>query len=157
MSIFCCLNKGNCCEVEEMDPTTGFGAPLPVILSIRSNRQPPVSSPGNDRDGGGGGGRGHDRGYNHDHNIPLDSPSRSPPLFSTRRRSRHRAPHQYEQEGHRVTRRVADSSEFEHRPHQRMGPGCGLDPIPTRKVQYTGSSAGGGAARNPGQPFGTGR
>lgn len=156
MSLFCCLNKGNCCEVEEMDPSTGYGAPLPVILSIRSNRNTSMSSQG--------GGQGHGGGNNvQDNNIPLDSsPSRSPPLFNTPTPIQTPAPPvgynrgEYESDSHRVSRRVVETSDHPapmgyNVAHGRMGPGHGLDQERhSRKVQYSGSAAGGGTARNPG-------
>lgn len=150
MSLFCCLNKGNCCEVESMDPQTGFGAPVPVILSIRSNRQTSSSGQGDRQQ--------QQQSYRDDgNNITMDSPSRSPPLFNTPTPIQTPAPHSrgdqlYDSEGHRISRRVVESDHpTVHHHHQRMGPGCGLDPIPNpKKVQYTGSAAGGGQARNPG-------
>lgn len=150
MSLFCCLNKGNCCEVEEMDPGTGYGVPLPVILSIRSNRQSSLTSNQQQQQ----------QQYNND-NLQLDtSPPRSPPLFQTPTPIQTPAPG-FDNDGHRVSRRVVESDHGQqqqfHHHHQRMGPGCGLEPIHQqqhtgsgKKVQYTGSSSGGGLARNPG-------
>ena len=64
--MLCCLNKGQgCCDNDDMDPG-GYGAPLPVILTLRANTNrteldsPPRSPPG---------------GRNHLHDIFRSPPS----------------------------------------------------------------------------------